>query len=523
MTLDPALPDLLPDDLEGLLDALAAEGPSERPWLPPVPASSAANIDVWLRVVEAVEPLLASDDYVTQHQALKVLTLCPVPGAAALAARFLDDDRALFVATACDALARCGATDAAKLLIPLLDHADGQVRWRVAGGLGLTGDPAAAPALRRRLKAGDEESLVVRWGALSLAELGQPRDRALLEQLAGTVDDSLAREGIRQALERYGVVRDDLTPSPELARHARAASAGDPDAVRWLASRYRDPDLGRAAQAALLDAPEAVDPALIALLEARERSTNFGAADAAGWRGLDGAREALRTVRDTGYDPPGALAAGVALLRLGDDEAEAGFQERWIDADPPDRANESRSILALAAPLPTGAHRVLLSDPCALVIPAAAQAVARDARKDLLPVLLDALSTEGARVRGTVEPRDPYENEVGNAASMRSELVHAGEAFRSQLPPEVRDGARALEVEELEDLHVLAARSLLLATTGFAWERVREAVEAFLDSPSALLRLTAVALWTGASGVAPTGGFSEDPHPTVRQLWANVT
>jgi len=510
----------LPSSLEPLRAALVLEGgASPRPWLPPVPADLESHFELWSEVVDAVAPFVTASDQAFSLAALRVLACCPIEASGHAAAPLLGADDPVLPLLAQDAVARSGLPEAGRQLEDLLGHHFGLVRFRAAGNLGLAADPQRIPALRGLFDSPDEEPLVLRWAAVSLGDLGGAEERAFLEAQASAASDPLVRDGIRGGLLRLGAAdRPDLHPLPEFVQAVQRAGKGNEEAIDWLLDRYEDRRLGVAVQLAWHSLPDPVVASLISRLTDRSPERRFVAADILGWRGVSDAIPALQALEDD-LDVAVCLAASTSLSRLG---APTGLQRYWLERFPPLDRLEARRALALCPPLPLDIVRHLLFEPCGLLPRIGGELVRRDGGTEAQALLDDALQLEWRRIPGDAEPRPDAENDrFVLSRSRRKRLLKEWAPIRALLPAGLQDAALALEEEEMQDPHVIAARGLLYGLRGREPRDAAPHLRPWLASRSALLRFDALVLWVAAHRSLPAP-MDQDPHPTVRALWGEL-
>ena len=515
-----ALLSSLPDGLERLREALLTAGElgGQRPWLAPVPELTVERHRLWSSVVDAVAPYVVEDRIIPRMQALKVLALCPIPEAGLAALPGLSSK--VHVTAALDAVARSGMSTARDVVLPLLAHRQGRVRFKAASALGLIGDPLAIPALQRLFETETEEPLVLRWAARSIGELGGAPERAFLQAQADLQTDRAVLDGIREGLADLGESdRDDLHPVPEVAGAARSALAGDSDAIDWLLDRYCDAAVGLPCRAALAHLPAA---SVLSRREGGPASRRFAAADLLAARRVPAALPWFRALTE---DPELHLVfvGYLGLLRLGEAVDQAQLRERWLEwYSPQDRVDASREILWCEQPIPQPLIALLVDDPCGPVAPVAAELLRRAPSPQTEAMLVAALDLEWRRLDGSAPPRDPRHNDAfAMHASRRATLVEDGAAARGMIPEELRADAKELEREGFADPSVIAAHGFLHALTTCDPPVRRSQWLRWCASSSALLRYDALK-WLAAAGEAFPASLATDPDARVRRFFDDL-
>ena len=221
-------------------------------------------------------------------------------------------------------------------------------------------------------------------------------------------------------------------------------------------------------------------------------------------------------------EPQLAFVGFLGRIRLGDAGAVDRFRASWVRHGASDRIDALTEIVWCNPPLPTTVLRVLIEDPCALVVPAAAGMLLREPTEPHQELLAAALDREWARLTGDAPPRDPQQH--GRSVMHRSRiatLLEGGEAARELLPPELRGDAKKLEREGFADPSIIAAHALLHALPMFDEEFARTQLRRWTEASAPLLRFDALKLLGYGTGSVPRV-LSTDPDPRIRALFTTL-
>jgi HEAT repeat protein len=333
-------------------------------------AARAAMIDAVARLSDSARPRLA-----------EALTNLPRPIAARLAAsldkngvieRWLADsvqEKNEALATILGIAARLGVT---RPFMEALDSTEEWVRFRAAGALGHSHDPAASAAIAALLN--DPDSLVRTKAVESLAVLGQPLALAPLARAAADPDGAVrmaAVSGLRRVLEQRPNWRSEILP-------------GDFDMTAATA------ETERALLSASMDAQEGV---------------RFEAAEALGLMGSPLASEALVALALGDRSEVVRDGAARALARCPAAHVRRSLAGALEDADEERRA---RAVTILGSVGGTDAGRVVveaLRDPSPRVRAAALGALSRSQVSVPIDSLIPETRNSDPRIRAAVTAR----------------------------------------------------------------------------------------------------------------------